>query len=104
MSKYIPAFANIQVGLEMTDAQGEPTLKLVPAVRQVTIMDLLRHTSEISYKYIGGKWVLKVYSQAHLFDGKFDTTSLPSASRNCRWQGSLAHTGATAIPPMCSAA
>ena len=72
VSKYIPAFANMQVGLEMTDAQGQPVLKLVPAVRQVTIMDLLRHTSEISYEYIGGKWVLTVYSQAHLFEGKFD--------------------------------
>ena len=46
VSKYIPAFANMQVGLERTGAQGEPRLKLVPAVRQVTIMDLLRHTSE----------------------------------------------------------
>jgi CubicO group peptidase (beta-lactamase class C family) len=72
VSKYIPAFANMQVGLERTGAHGEPRLKLVPAVRPVTIMDLLRHTSEISYEYIGGKWVLKVYSQAHLFDGKFD--------------------------------
>jgi len=62
----------MQVGLEMTDAQGEATLKLVPAARQVTIMDLLRHTSGISYEYIGGEWVLKAYSQAHLFDGKFD--------------------------------
>ena len=40
VSKYIPAFANMQVGLEMTDAQDQPVLKLVPAVRQVTIMDL----------------------------------------------------------------
>src|SRR5262245_15938637 len=72
VSKYIPAFANMQVGLERTGAQGEPKLKLVPAVRQVTIMDLLRHTSGISYEYIGGKWVQEVYSQARLFDGKFD--------------------------------
>ena len=72
VSKYIPTFGNMQVGLEMTDAQGEATLKLVPAARQVTIMDLLRHTSGISYEYIGGEWVLKAYSQAHLFAGKFD--------------------------------
>ena len=72
VSKYIPAFANMQVGLEKTNADGEPMLTLVPAARRVTIMDLLRQTSEISYEYIGGKWVQKVYSQAHLFDGKFD--------------------------------
>ena len=72
VSKYIPAFANMKVGLERTDKQGEPTLKLVPAVRQITIMDLLRQTAEISYEYIGGKWVLSAYSRAHLFDGKFD--------------------------------
>src|SRR5712672_4394373 len=29
VSKYIPAFANMQVGLERTGAQGEPRLKLV---------------------------------------------------------------------------
>jgi len=74
VSKYIPAFANMQVGLERADAHGESTLKLVPAVRQVSIMDLLRQTSEISYGYIGGRWIEKVYSQAHLFDGKFDNT------------------------------
>jgi CubicO group peptidase (beta-lactamase class C family) len=74
VSKYIPAFANMQVGLEMTHALGEPTLTLVPAARQVTIRDLLRHTSGISYGYIGGPWVLKVYAQAHLFEGKFDSS------------------------------
>src|SRR5262249_30736637 len=69
--KIHPGLCQSAGGLEMTDAQGEPTLKLVPAARQVTILDLLRHTSEISYGYIGGKWVLKVYSQANLFSGKF---------------------------------
>jgi CubicO group peptidase (beta-lactamase class C family) len=29
-------------------------------------------TSEISYGYIGGKWVMKVHSQANLFSGHFD--------------------------------
>jgi CubicO group peptidase (beta-lactamase class C family) len=72
VAKYIPSFADMKVGLERTDAQGEPMLELVPAERQLTIMDLLRHTSEISYEYIGGKWVRKVYSEAHLFDGHFD--------------------------------
>jgi CubicO group peptidase (beta-lactamase class C family) len=72
VAKYIPAFADMRVGLERTDAQGQPTLELVSAERQVTILDLLRHTSEISYGYIGGKWVMKVHSQANLFSGHFD--------------------------------
>ena len=62
----------MKVGLERTGTRGEPVLQLVPANRQLTIMDLLRHTSEISYEYIGGDWVRKAYSNAHLFDGRFD--------------------------------
>ena len=38
----------------------------------MTIEDLLRHTSGISYDYVGGPWVMKVYSAAHIFDGHFD--------------------------------
>ena len=72
VSKFIPAFANEKVGIETTAADGSPVLKLVPPNRAVTIMDLLRHTSEISYDYIGGKWIEKAYSDAHIFDGHFD--------------------------------
>jgi CubicO group peptidase (beta-lactamase class C family) len=72
VSKYIPSFADMKVGLEKTDAEGKPVLGLVPADRPLTIMDLLRHTSGISYEYIGGQWVMNVYKAAHLFEGKFD--------------------------------
>lgn len=72
VSKYIPSFAEMKVGHERTDAQGETTLELVPAKRQVTIMDLLRQTSGLSYEYIGAEWVMRVYLRAHLFDGHFD--------------------------------
>jgi CubicO group peptidase (beta-lactamase class C family) len=72
VSKYIPSFANMKVGLEKTDAHGIPDVEIVPAKRPITIMDLLRHTSEISYDYIGGPWVMKAYKAAHLFEGHFD--------------------------------
>jgi CubicO group peptidase (beta-lactamase class C family) len=94
----------MQVGLERTGAQGELRLTLVPAVRQVTIMDLLRHTSEISYEYIGGKWVLKVYSQAHLFNGKFNNNEFAERIAKlplARQHGTLWR---YAISPTCSAA
>ena len=72
VSKYIPAFADVKVGIEAGTKDGSPVLKLVPPDRPVTIEDLLRHTSGISYEYIGGPWVMKVYSEAHIFDGPFD--------------------------------
>jgi CubicO group peptidase (beta-lactamase class C family) len=72
VAKYIPSFAEMKVGIEKTDPNGEPVLELVPADRPLTIMDLLRHTAEISYEYIGGAWVMKAYKAAHLFDGRFD--------------------------------
>jgi CubicO group peptidase (beta-lactamase class C family) len=39
-------------------------LKLVPADRPVTIMDLLRHTSGITYDYIGGELIDKAYMES----------------------------------------
>jgi CubicO group peptidase (beta-lactamase class C family) len=74
VSKFIPAFAEVKVLVETTAADGSPTIKLEPPNRAVTIMDLLRHTSEISYEYIGGKWVEKAYSDAHIFQGRFDNS------------------------------
>ena len=71
VSKYIPAFAGVKVGIEARSKDGKPELDLVPANRQVTIEDLLRHTSGISYEYIGGEWVMKTYSEARIFDGVF---------------------------------
>ena len=72
VSKYIPAFAGVKVGVEIGEQDGNHDLKLVPPDRPVNIEDLLRHTSGISYDYIGGPWVMKVYSEAHIFDGAFD--------------------------------
>jgi CubicO group peptidase (beta-lactamase class C family) len=72
VSKYIPGFADVMVGVRSVAADATPILKLVPLDRPVTIMDLLRHTSGITYDYIGGKLIDKAYSDSGLFDGKFD--------------------------------
>jgi CubicO group peptidase (beta-lactamase class C family) len=71
-SKYIPGFADVKVGVSSVAADGTPYLKLVPLDRPVTIMDLLRHTSGITYDYIGGKLIDRAYSDSGLFDGHFD--------------------------------
>jgi CubicO group peptidase (beta-lactamase class C family) len=69
--KYIPAFADVKVAASEAN-DGIPVLKLVPPNRAVTIEDLLRHTSGITYDYIGGDLIMKAYSDAHIFAGHFD--------------------------------
>ena len=71
-SKYIPGFAEVKVGVSSVAADGTRVLKLVPVDRPVTIADLLRHTSGITYDYIGGKLIDRAYSESGLFDGQFD--------------------------------
>jgi CubicO group peptidase (beta-lactamase class C family) len=72
VSKFIPGFADAKVGVSSETADGHNVLKLVPADRPVTVMDLLRHTSGITYDYIGGKLIMKAYSESGLFDGRYD--------------------------------
>ena len=72
VSKFIPGFADIKVGVGSATADGTSVLKLVPPDRPVTIMDLLRHTSGITYDYIGGELIDKAYMKSGLFDGKYD--------------------------------
>ena len=72
LSKYIPSFAEVKVGREARLMNGTVAVELVPPVRPITILDLMRHTSGISYDYIGASWVEKAYTDANLFAGHFD--------------------------------
>jgi CubicO group peptidase (beta-lactamase class C family) len=70
VSKYIPAFADVKVGVEKPDEQ--PALVLEPVNRPITIEDLLRHTSGLTYGFYGDSAVRKLYAQADLFNGDLD--------------------------------
>ncbi len=60
LSKYIPAFAEMKVGVENGDK-----LDLVPAKRPITIQDLMRHTSGLTYGFTGNSQVQKlVFAQS----------------------------------------
>jgi CubicO group peptidase (beta-lactamase class C family) len=61
VAKYIPEFADQKVGVE---SNGK--LNLVPLNRPMTIQDLLRHTSGITYDHTGNSLVQQLYQQTRL--------------------------------------
>jgi CubicO group peptidase (beta-lactamase class C family) len=58
LSKYFPKFASMRVAVR---DNGEPTAETVAANRQITIQDLMRHTSGIIYGGRGNTIVHKMY-------------------------------------------
>jgi len=71
IAKYIPAFADVKVGIENKADDGTKTLALVPPKRQPTILDLMRQTSGITYGFYGDDLVRKAYSKADIYAGDF---------------------------------
>ncbi len=61
VAKYIPEFANQKVGVD-----NNGNLNLVPPRRPMTIQDLLRHTSGITYDHTGNSLVQQLYQQSRL--------------------------------------
>jgi CubicO group peptidase (beta-lactamase class C family) len=102
VSKYIPAFAAVKVGVESETKEGQPMLSLVPADRPVSIEDLMRHTSGISYDYIGGELIRQAYSQAHILDGHVDNKVLADRIAGLPLPDSREPFGATVIRRMFS--
>src|SRR3981189_3450668 len=70
VSKYIPSFAGIKVGVERKDESGRTVLDLAPLRRPITIEDLLLHTSGITYGFYGEGLVKAAYQGIYL--GDFD--------------------------------
>ncbi|AWM02179.1 serine hydrolase domain-containing protein [Bradyrhizobium amphicarpaeae] len=69
VAKYIPAFADMKVGVEKKAEDGKVSLALEPLARPVTIKDLLRHTAGLPYGSSGGGAVRELYAAANLFNG-----------------------------------
>ncbi len=62
IAKYVPEFANPKVGVERGGK-----LELVAAEKAITIQDLLRHTSGLTYAFTGDSAVQRLYRDAQLF-------------------------------------
>ena len=72
VAKYIPQFANVKVGVERNGDNGQRVLDLVDPRQPMTIQDLMRHTSGITYGFFGDSLVKKAYTDSHVTRGDFD--------------------------------
>ena len=61
VAKFIPEFSSQKVGVE-----NNGKLDLVPLARPMTVQDLLRHTSGITYDHTGNGLVQQLYQQSRL--------------------------------------
>jgi CubicO group peptidase (beta-lactamase class C family) len=66
-SRYLPEFAELKVAAPATEA-GSAELTYEPLKRPMTVQDLLRHTSGLTYGLFGQSPVDKLYLKSNLFD------------------------------------
>jgi CubicO group peptidase (beta-lactamase class C family) len=71
VSKFLPELKDLKVGVEKKDPQtGNVTLELIPCTREMTIQDLLRHTSGLIYEtpIFGKSQVQQKWAEAKVWD------------------------------------
>ena len=67
VSQYLPEFKNLNVGVEKKDpATGKTELVLETPAREMTVQDLLRHTSGLTYGFMGKSMVKDRYNRGQL--------------------------------------
>lgn len=76
VSKFIPSFAKVKVGVESKSESGNPILDHAALARPVTIEDLLRHSSGITYGFYGKGLVRNMYGNADLFAEGLDNAAV----------------------------
>jgi CubicO group peptidase (beta-lactamase class C family) len=75
VAKFIPAFANTKVGIDVKSGDEHATFGLVPLQRPITIKDLLTHTSGITYGFYGDDPARKRYAELDLYGRDWDNES-----------------------------
>ena len=69
VSRYLPEFKDLKVGIEKKDpATGKTELVLETPSREMTVLDLLRHTSGLTYDFTGKSLVKDRYIAAKVRD------------------------------------
>lgn len=64
VAKYLPELRDLKVGVERRDASGKAVLELEPVLQAMTVQDLLRHTSGLTYGIFGDSLVKAEYRSA----------------------------------------
>ncbi len=68
VSKFLPGFSKLKVSVSKTDSSGKSSYELVPADREMTVYDLLRHTAGLAYGGITKNAVVRdAYIEAGLY-------------------------------------
>ena len=87
ISRHLPEFADMTVGVPRPDGRGYDA---VPAERAITLQDLLRHSSGLTYAFIGAGPVKDAYKTAGLASFSLDMTVAEYSRRLARlpllWQ------------------
>jgi len=68
VSKYIPAFADTKVAVEVKNPDGTVEMRLEPQLRPMTVQDLMRHTSGLTYGVAGLNKVKQSYVDMKVMD------------------------------------
>jgi CubicO group peptidase (beta-lactamase class C family) len=69
VSRYLPEFKDLKVGIEKKDPATDKTeLVLETPSREMTIQDLLRHTSGLTYGFTGKSMVKDRYNEVKVLD------------------------------------
>jgi CubicO group peptidase (beta-lactamase class C family) len=69
VARYIPEFADLKVAVDSDNASAKKLTK-EPLQRDMTVQDLLRHTSGLSYAHLAGPLLKQVYTDANVMDEK----------------------------------
>lgn len=78
VSRHLPEFRDVKVGVERKDAAGKPVLVLETPHREMTVLDLMRHTSGITYDFTGKSLVRELYAREKIRDPAMDNATFVS--------------------------
>jgi CubicO group peptidase (beta-lactamase class C family) len=96
LAQYLPEFAGVQVGIERGAGETRE-LDLVAPARPITVQDLMRHTSGLTYGAFGDSLVQRAYRAANVTDPRQNNAemsaklaALPLASQpGSTWEYSM---------------